>query len=66
MFAGKPCDSFGFRYNSIDKFVGLEKAAALKVLYMSNNNVKDWKEVDRLKGFSDALFFSSVSFHQPN
>jgi hypothetical protein len=52
----------GSRYNSIDKFVGLEKASALKVLYMSNNNVKDWKEIDRLKGIvsSHHLFLSSL------
>ncbi len=54
-------NSFGYRYNSIDKFVGLEKAAALKVLYMSNNNVKDWKEVDRLKGLPTYKLPSAVS-----
>ncbi len=27
---------------------GIEKLAKLKVLFMSNNKVKDWSEVDRL------------------
>jgi dynein light chain 1 len=36
-------------YNSIDKLAGVEACTKLKVLYIANNLVKDWKEIDRLK-----------------
>ena len=36
-------------YNNIEKPAGIEKLESLEVLFMSNNNVGDWKEFDRLK-----------------
>ena len=36
--------------NNIEKLAGIEKLESLEVLFMSNNNVGDWKEFDRLKG----------------
>lgn len=35
-------------YNKIDKLTGLDKLKSLKVLYMSNNMVNSWTEIDRL------------------
>lgn len=35
-------------YNAIEKLNGLERCPRLRVLYLSNNRLKDWAEVDRL------------------
>ncbi|KAG8347299.1 putative Leucine rich repeat Leucine Rich repeats (2 copies) [Trypanosoma vivax] len=35
-------------YNKIDKLTGLDKLKNLKVLYMSNNLISSWTEIDRL------------------
>jgi len=35
-------------YNKIDKLSGLEKLKSLRVLYMSNNQIASWAEIDRL------------------
>ncbi|CBH17522.1 dynein light chain, putative [Trypanosoma equiperdum] len=35
-------------YNKIDKLTGLDKLKSLKVLYMSNNLISSWTEIDRL------------------
>lgn len=35
-------------YNKIDKLTGLDKLKNLKVLYMSNNLINSWTEIDRL------------------
>lgn len=35
-------------YNKIDKLTGLDKLKNLKILYMSNNMVNSWTEIDRL------------------
>lgn len=35
-------------YNKIDKLTGLDKLKSLKVLYMSNNLINSWTEIDRL------------------
>jgi len=36
-------------YNLIEKTNGIQCLKNLKVLYISNNKIKDWKEVDNLK-----------------
>lgn len=33
----------------IDKLAGIEKAPNLRVLYMSNNKIASWVEIDRLR-----------------
>jgi dynein light chain 1 len=35
-------------YNTIEKLSGLERCPRLRVLYLSNNKLKDWGEVERL------------------
>ena len=35
-------------YNIIEKLNGVEKLKNLKVLWMSNNKVKDWAEIEKL------------------
>jgi hypothetical protein len=35
-------------YNLVEKLVGIEKLSSLRVLYLGNNKVRDWPEVDRL------------------
>lgn len=40
-------------YNNIDKLIGIEEMHRLKVLYMSNNKIADWEEIDRLKGLTE-------------
>lgn len=35
-------------YNKIDKLSGLDKLKNLKVLYMSNNQISNWTEIERL------------------
>jgi len=37
-------------YNLITSTSGLEKCGSLRILYMSNNKVASWGEVDRLSG----------------
>lgn len=39
-------------YNVIEKLTGLDKLAKLKVLYLANNRVKEWAEVERLAALS--------------
>lgn len=40
-------------YNQIDRLAGIEKCAKLRVLFASNNKIKDWAEVDRLTGLPE-------------
>jgi dynein light chain 1, axonemal len=35
-------------YNQIEKLVGIDKLTNLKVLYLANNKIRDWSEIDRL------------------
>eukprot|EP01063_Lacrimia_lanifica_P017802 TRINITY_DN24792_c0_g1_i1.p1 TRINITY_DN24792_c0_g1~~TRINITY_DN24792_c0_g1_i1.p1 ORF type:complete len:258 (+),score=124.05 TRINITY_DN24792_c0_g1_i1:50-775(+) len=42
-------------YNSIDKLSGLDKLRSLQVLYMSNNLVAKWTEVDKLSNNNTQL-----------
>jgi dynein light chain 1 len=37
-------------YNAVEKLSGIERCSRLRVLYASNNKIKDWTEVDRLSG----------------
>ena len=50
-------------YNKIDKLSGLDKLKNLKVLYMSNNQVSTWSEIDRLATqcpeLTDVLFIGN-------
>lgn len=50
-------------YNKIDKLSGLDKLKNLKVLFMSNNNVSNWGEIDKLANFCpelvEALFINN-------
>lgn len=46
-------------YNNIDKLQGIEEMSMLQVLYMSNNKIAEWEEIDRLSGLAhltDVLF----------
>jgi dynein light chain 1 len=36
-------------YNNIEKLKGIEVLQHLKVLYLSNNKIADWKQVELLK-----------------
>ncbi|KPA79141.1 putative mitochondrial Dynein light chain [Leptomonas pyrrhocoris] len=50
-------------YNKIDKLTGLDKLKNLKVLYMSNNLINSWTEIDRLGNqcpeLTDVLFLNN-------
>jgi dynein light chain 1 len=50
-------------YNKIDKLSGLDKLKNLKVLYMSNNQIAAWSEIDRLANqcpeLTDVLFINN-------
>lgn len=35
-------------YNLVEKLAGVEKLTNVRVLYLGNNKVKDWAEVERL------------------
>lgn len=35
-------------YNLVEKLAGVEKLSNLRVLYLGNNKVRDWAEVERL------------------
>lgn len=35
-------------YNMVEKLAGVEKLNNIRVLYLGNNKVKDWAEVERL------------------
>lgn len=40
-------------YNSLDRLNGIENCTHLRVLYASNNKIKDWDEIDKLKELPD-------------
>ncbi|EFN54314.1 hypothetical protein CHLNCDRAFT_135528 [Chlorella variabilis] len=40
-------------YNQIDRLAGIEKCSQLRVLYASNNRIKDWAEIDRLSALPE-------------
>lgn len=50
-------------YNKIDKLTGLDKLKNLRVLYMSNNLIGTWSEIDRLANqcpeLVDVLFINN-------
>lgn len=50
-------------YNKIDKLTGLDKLKGLRVLYMSNNLINSWTEIDRLTNqcpeLVDVLFLNN-------
>ncbi|CBZ27430.1 putative dynein light chain [Leishmania mexicana MHOM/GT/2001/U1103] len=50
-------------YNKIDKLTGLDKLKGLRVLYMSNNLINSWTEIDRLANqcpeLVDVLFLNN-------
>lgn len=50
-------------YNKIDKLTGLDKLKSLRVLYMSNNLISSWTEIDRLANqcpdLVDVLFINN-------
>lgn len=56
-------------YNSISSLEGLQACTRLRVLYLSNNAIKDWAEIDKLAPLpelSDVVFvgnpiYSSVA-----
>lgn len=53
-------------YNKIDKLSGLDKLKNLKVLYMSNNQISNWTEIERLANqcpeLQDVLFIGNPIF----
>ncbi|KAK7194163.1 dynein light chain [Novymonas esmeraldas] len=50
-------------YNKIDKLTGLDKLKGLRVLFMSNNLINSWTEIDRLANqcpeLVDVLFLNN-------
>lgn len=49
-------------YNAIERLEGIECLQKLNVLYMSNNKISDWQEIDRLSclpHLSDVLFIGN-------
>mmetsp|Transcript_54375 Transcript_54375/g.62525 ORF Transcript_54375/g.62525 Transcript_54375/m.62525 type:complete len:214 (+) Transcript_54375:37-678(+) len=54
-------------YNKIDKLSGLDKLKNLKVLYMSNNQISNWTEIERLANqcpeLQDVLFINNPIFN---
>lgn len=54
-------------YNKIDKLSGLDKLKNLKILYMSNNQVSNWTEVERLSNqcpeLVDVLFVNNPIYN---
>jgi dynein light chain 1 len=50
-------------YNKIDKLSGLDKLKGLKILYMSNNQIASWSEIERLATqcpeLTDVLFINN-------
>ncbi|AIN98734.1 dynein light chain, putative [Leishmania panamensis] len=50
-------------YNKIDKLTGLDKLKSLRVLYLSNNLINSWTEIDRLANqcpeLVDVLFLNN-------
>jgi dynein light chain 1 len=50
-------------YNKVDKLSGMDKLKSLKVLYMSNNQIASWSEIDRLANqcpeLKDVLFINN-------
>ena len=57
-------------YNKIDKLSGLDKLKNLKVLYMSNNQIAAWSEIDRLANqcpeLVDVLFIGNPIYTSTN
>jgi dynein light chain 1 len=57
-------------YNKIDKLSGLDKLKNLKLLYMSNNMVSNWSEIDRLANqcpeLTDVLFINNPIYANTN
>ncbi|CCW66029.1 unnamed protein product [Phytomonas sp. Hart1] len=54
-------------YNKIDKLTGLDKLKSLRILYMSNNLVNSWSEIDRLSNqcpdLVDVLFVNNPIYN---
>lgn len=59
---GEHLEQLWISYNQIEKIKGVNVLKALKVLYMSNNLVKDWAEFNRLQEIpllEDLLFINN-------
>lgn len=54
-------------YNKIDKLSGLDKLKNLKILYMSNNQISNWTEIERLANqcpeLVDVLFINNPIYN---
>lgn len=55
-------------YNLVEKLVGIEKLSNLRVLYLGNNKVRDWSEVDRLSSLDklDDLLLRGCPLYDDN
>lgn len=55
-------------YNLVEKLVGIEKLSNLRVLYLGNNKVRDWSEVDRLSSLDklDDLLLRGCPLYEDN
>ena len=60
---GDTLEELWISYNSIEKLKGINVLKKLKVLYMSNNSVKDMNEFVKLVS-GKSLFFVHSSSHQ--
>lgn len=62
-----PLEELWISYNKIDKLSGLDKLKNLKVLYMSNNQISNWTEIERLANqcpeLQDVLFIGNPIFN---
>merc|ERR1712086_1054184 len=52
---GARLEQLWISYNSISSLAGIEKLRVLKVLFISNNKISDFKEVNRLAELSSTL-----------
>lgn len=54
-------------YNKIDKLSGLDKLKNLRILYMSNNLISSWQEIERLPNYCpelvDVLFINNPIYN---
>lgn len=62
---GDTLEQLWISYNNIEKMKGINVLRKLKVLYMSNNFVKDWSEFQKLADLpvlEDLLFVGKLPF----
>lgn len=64
---GNTIEELWISYNQLESFSSIESCTSLKVLYASNNKIRDWTEIDRLsklKNLVDLLFIGNPLYNQ--